>query len=140
LISAVLDTNTLVSGLGWGRSAPARIVDAALEGRFLMVASLALLAELDRVLRYPRLAPVFANPDAIVSRLAEVAVVVAPRRTLRVLADDADNRVLEVAVEAAADFIVTGDRAFLGLDQYEGVEVVAPRAFIDRMRSLPDRG
>ena len=133
MISAVLDTNTLVSGLGWARSTPARVVDAAVQGRFLLVTSLALLAELDRVLRYPRLAPAFPRPEALVALVADMAVVVEPRRTLRVLDDDPDNRVLEVAVEAAVDCIVTGDRRFLALGRYEGVDVVAPRAFLDRL-------
>lgn len=133
MISAVLDTNTLVSGLGWAGSIPARVVDAALEGRFLMVTSPALLAEFDRVLRYPRLASAFSEPDALVTLLTEIAVVVEPRRTLRLLGDEPDNRVLEAAVEASADFIVTGDRAFLTLGQYEGVEIVAPRAFLGHL-------
>lgn len=133
MISAVLDTNTLVSGLGWARSTPARIIDAALEGRFLVVTSPALLAELDQVLRYPRLASAFPEPDTLVALLAEVAVLVGPRRTLRVLGDEPDNRVLEAAVEASADFIVTGDRALLALERFEGVEVVAPRAFLGQL-------
>ncbi|MGH2703783.1 MAG: putative toxin-antitoxin system toxin component, PIN family [Actinomycetota bacterium] len=86
--------------------------------------------------RYPRLTPLFSNPGAIVSLVAEVAEVVAPRRAVRILADDPNNRVLEAAVEASADFIVTGDRAFLNLDRYEGVEVVAPRV-LDRLRPIP---
>jgi len=51
LISAVVDTNVLVSDLGWARSPPAKVVEAMLAGRFLLVSSPSLLAELDAVLR-----------------------------------------------------------------------------------------
>lgn len=45
----VVDTNTLVSGFGWG-GPPSQVVDAVLDGRATLVTSSALLAELARVL------------------------------------------------------------------------------------------
>lgn len=45
----ILDSNVIVSGLGWS-GAPARILDAALDGRLVLVTSPPLLAELRRVL------------------------------------------------------------------------------------------
>ena len=48
----VLDSNVIVSGLGWLGS-PAKILDAALDGRLVLVISPPLLAELRRVLAYP---------------------------------------------------------------------------------------
>jgi len=51
----VADTNVLVSGLGWG-GASAKILDAVRDGRLALVQSPALLAELRRVLAYPKLA------------------------------------------------------------------------------------
>jgi putative PIN family toxin of toxin-antitoxin system len=53
----VLDSNVIVSGLGWsGR--PAIVLDAALDRRLVLVTSPPLLAELRRVLAYPKLAKV----------------------------------------------------------------------------------
>lgn len=119
-------------------------MNGAVAGRFLLVTAPALLEELDRVLRYARLARAFPQPKAIVALVAEIAVLVEPRRRLRVLDDDADNRVLEAAVEATADFIVTGDRGLLALERHEATEIVSPRSFIERLEwSRPpdkDRG
>lgn len=42
MLWAVLDSNTLVSGLGWGGT-PGRVVDHALAGRFLNVTTEVLL-------------------------------------------------------------------------------------------------
>lgn len=103
----MLDTNTLVSGMGWS-GAPARIVDAVLAGELLLVSSPPLLAELARVLEYPKLARVSPDPAAIVERIAVVAELVEPVPTLAVVPDEPDNRVLEAAVEARVDAIVTG--------------------------------
>jgi len=99
-----------------------------LAGRFLLVSSPSLLAELDAVLRYPKLAPVFPQPEAVVDLVGEIAVLVEPRRRLDVLQDEADNRVLEAAAEATADFIVTGDRGLLDLERYGTTVVVTPRS------------
>jgi len=133
LISAVVDTNVLVSDLGWARSPPAKVVEAMLAGRFLLVSSPSLLAELDAVLRYPKLAPVFPQPEAVVDLVGEIAVLVEPRRRLDVLQDEADNRVLEAAAEATADFIVTGDRGLLDLERYGTTVVVTPRSFLKHL-------
>jgi len=56
----VLDSNVIVSGLGWS-GPPARILDAALDGRLVLVTSPPLLAELRRVRGYPKLAKVIAR-------------------------------------------------------------------------------
>jgi len=133
LISAVVDTNVLVSGLGWARSPPAKVVEAMLAGRFLLVSSPSLLAELDAVLRYPKLAAVFPQPEAVVDLVGEIALLVEPRRRLDVLQDEADNRVLEAAAEATADFIVTGDRGLLDLERYGTTVVVTPRSFLEHL-------
>ncbi len=133
MISAVVDTNVLVSDLGWARSPPAKVVEAMLAGRFLLVSSPSLLAELDAVLRYPKLAAVFPQPEAVVDLVGEIAVLVEPRRRLDVLQDEADNRVLEAAAEATADFIVTGDRGLLDLERYGTTVVVTPRSFLEHL-------
>ena len=71
MIAVVLDTNTLVSGLGWS-GPPSVIVDAVLAGELLLVSSPLLLSELERVLAYPKLAPVFPDPAATVGRIRTV--------------------------------------------------------------------
>ncbi len=107
MIVVVLDTNTLVSSLGWS-GPPARILDAVLAGQLVLASSPALLAELERVLAYPKLARVFPDPEGLVARLRTVVYLVEPTFELAVVADEPDNRVLEAAVAVRADAIVTG--------------------------------
>jgi putative PIN family toxin of toxin-antitoxin system len=106
---AVLDTNTLVSGLGWG-GVPGHVVDAALAGSFEIVTSRALLEELRRVLHYPKLATVVADTDEIVDLLALASFLVEPTETVDLVRDPDDNRVVEVAIAGRADVIVTRRR------------------------------
>lgn len=124
----VLDSNVIVSGLGWS-GPPARIVDAALEGRFALLTSEPLLAELRRVLAYPKLAKVIDDAERLVDLVAESGEVVQTSSVLAVVDDESDNRVLEAAVDGDADYIVSGDDDLLGLGSFQGIPIVTPGKF-----------
>jgi uncharacterized protein len=125
---AVLDTNVIVSGLGWS-GAPAAILDAVSDDRLVLVTSAPLLAELRRVLEYPRLAKVIQGGAQLADLVAASGVVVAPNRVLTVVRDDDDNRVLEAAIEGAADYIVSGDTDLLDLGSFQGIPIITPGEF-----------
>ncbi len=56
--------------------------------------------------------------------IAKVAEVVKPKEALGVLSDEADNRILECAVEANANLIVSGDKHLLKLKKHEEIGIV----------------
>lgn len=128
-LRVVLDSNVIVSGLGWS-GPPARIVDAALDGRLELLTSRALLTELRRVLAYPKLAKVIDSAEQLVDLVEASSVVVHPVGVLEVVDDESDNRVLEAAVEGAADYIVSGDAHLLGLGSFQGIPIMAPGQFV----------
>lgn len=120
----VLDTSVLVSAFGW--KGPERSVyRLCWEAELQMVTSAALLAELEQVLGYPKFNLEPAEIEAVLADVRSTAVLVAPDRSVRAVPDDpADDRVLECALEAGADWIVSGDRHLLDLDSFEGIPVV----------------
>ena len=63
--------------------------------------------------------------------ISELAVMVAPRRRLRIVKDDPDNRIIECALAGHADAIVTGDRALLALREYKGVRIISLREYLE---------
>jgi len=134
VIAVVLDTNTLVSALGWS-GPPSVILDSVLAGELLLVSSPLLLDELERVLAYPKLAAVFPNPAGIAGRIRAVANMVEPGFTLAVVADEPDNRVLEVAVEGRTDAVVTGDTGLLALGVYDGIPIMLATRFLEWRQS-----
>lgn len=127
----VLDTNTLVSAIGW-EGPPARILRACRAGQFSLITSPPLLDELTRVLTYPKLRLVAQHPDLpeILKWLHAPEQVVIPRRTVHIIpVDPSDNRVLEVAVEGKADAIISGDEHIFGLKIFEEIPILTPAAF-----------
>ena len=125
----VLDTNVVVSGLGWS-GPPAAIIDAVTAGELTLLSSPALIAELRRVLSYSKLAKVFANPNAIADLVVSVSVQVLTSTQLQVVGDDSDNRVVEAALDGGADYVVSGDDDLLSLGSFEGIPIVTSAAFI----------
>ena len=59
------------------------------------------------------------------------ARLVAPTQTLNILADEPDNRILECALAADADFIVTGDHAMLALRRVGDTRIVSLSDYLD---------
>ena len=145
-LKVVLDTNVLVSGLISNQGPPRQIVDAWLEGRFTLVTSLYLVEELAHVLTYPRIAERIRldepEVDTILAALLSEAEM-APgelelpgvtrdlKKPLRFPLHRKDDPVVACAVEGDAGYIVSGDQDLLVLGEYEGIEVVTPRRFVE---------
>ena len=79
---------------------------------------------------YPKLARVFPAPAGIVGRIRAVAELVEPAFALAVVPDEPDNRVLEAAVEARVEAVVTGDAGLLTLGGYDGIPIMAAAQFV----------
>lgn len=48
--------------------------------------------------------------------------------------DPEDNKFFECAVALQADWIVSGDKAFIAVGNYMAIQVVSPKDFLDRYR------
>jgi putative PIN family toxin of toxin-antitoxin system len=109
-IRVVLDTNVVVSAHlndeGYERS----VLDLALSGKLRMFVSEAILGEYASVLRRPkfRLKPRSVSHSLLLLRAA--ARVVAPYAQINVARDPGDNRFLECAEAAKADYLITGNK------------------------------
>jgi predicted nucleic acid-binding protein len=65
-------------------------------------------------------------------RITAVADFIEPRQSVDVIKDDpSDNRILECAVAARSDYVVTGDRHLLALGQFGHCKIVKPADFTE---------
>ena len=124
----VLDTNVIVSGLNFPGN-ERLVLELALRGRFELCLSPFILKEVAGVLGR-KFDWTEERSSQALRALGDAATVVEPRRLPEVVeGGHADNRILECAVEASADYLVTGDRRhLLPLQEHEGVRILnAPR-------------
>ncbi len=130
MLRVTADTNILVSGVVYRRGKPYDLLRMALEGSISLTVSQHILDEMTGVL-----ARKFdATPEEIAEAariVLDAARVVAPAVRLDVIAEDpADNRILECAVAAGSDYIVTGDKHLLRLGSYDSIKILTVSGFL----------
>ena len=135
IITAVLDTNVLVSGL-IGSGVPRQVVEAGLQGQYRLVTSLYLVQELAHVLSYPRIRRRLHLQDDQVQAilagvLAHAKVVPGAIELPGITRDPKDDTVVACAVEGEAAYIVSGDDDLLTLGVVRGIAVITPRHFAE---------
>ena len=136
----VLDTNVLVSGLRSRNGASYAVLDLVGRGLFDLHLSVPLVFEYEDVLMREvagRFVPA-STVDAVLDFHCAVArqhrIYFLWRPALR---DPGDDMVLELAVAAQADFVVTHNlRDFSGVDRF-GLRAVPPRSFLAEIGASP---
>ena len=124
----VLDTNVIVSGLNFPGN-ERMVLELALRGRFQLFLSWFILGEVSGVLTR-KFGWDQERAVRAISALQSAATTIEPPRLAEVIeGGHADNRILECAVAANADYLVTGDRRhLLPLGEHRGAGIVnAPR-------------
>jgi putative PIN family toxin of toxin-antitoxin system len=112
MLRAVLDVNVLISAVLSPRGTPARLLLAWQAGAFELIVSPALLAELSRALRYPKLARLIPRPDAdaFVAWVARSAVLAAdPDKPPAIRSADPNDDYLVALAAAEHAVLVSGD-------------------------------
>jgi putative PIN family toxin of toxin-antitoxin system len=141
----VLDANVIVSGIAryaYGHTSPSRALLEAVDGRYTLITSAAILAEVEVALSRAYFGDRFderylAEILAEIQGVAEKAELT--QRVYGVATHWQDELVLSTALSAAADFLVTGDRELLGLEHPYVFRIIHPNEFLQVLqRDLAD--
>jgi len=135
-VRVVLDTNVLLSGLMFPEGTPGRIVTAWVEARFEVAFSLDRLAEIGRVLEYPKIRRKLGWDDEQIELFIKqlyirAEVVELGPISVEVPRDPGDAPILATLATAKADVLVTGDGDLLALSDKYPVET--PVEFVRRL-------
>ena len=132
----VIDTNVFVSGL-LGSPVSRSVIEAWLDGHFVLVLSSQLLSELLDVFSRPKISRHISvdRQQILLNSLLNHAEFVVPVEQIAICRDPKDDIFLNVAVAAQAQFLVTNDNDFLEDDvlkdsmQRLGVRIITPMDF-----------
>ena len=128
----VLDSNIVVSACLTPQGASATIVELALLGYFTLCISQEVLSEYQEVLARPKFSRELERIKTVLEGIEETSAVIVPRQRLTLSSDEEDNRLLECAQAAKADFLVTGNRKhFPG--RMDEVRILSPREFLTEL-------
>jgi putative PIN family toxin of toxin-antitoxin system len=128
----VLDTNVVVSALLFRDGRLSWLREAWEAGRFVPMVSAETIAELARVLGYPRFKLSGDEAKNLLAAYMEQAEAVGEvRRSVRIpkCRDEDDRAFLRLAYAARADVLVTGDKDLLAVAAASRIPVLAPEAF-----------
>lgn len=130
---AVLDTNVLLSALRGGRTRA--VLRHLIASRFQLVTSPARSRELRTVLarREWREALDPADCRELLAIITEAGLIVHPTERITVCRDPEDTALLECALAARVDCLVTGDHDLLDLNPFRGIAILRPTEFLQRL-------
>ncbi len=132
MLRVVIDTNVYLSAILFGGK-PEEIIDLAREGEIEVFISKPILVEIERILKEK-----FNQPETriqqIILDVKSITTFTNPKITINEIKEfEADNRILECAVQGKVDYLITGDAKHLQpLKEYKGIKVLSPADFLTK--------
>lgn len=129
-MKVVLDTNIYISAILFGGNCE-EILKLAVQGAFDLVISKSIISEIESVLK-EKFRWSKTQVSETIAYIRDITEVMNPNIALSVIKKDpSDNKILECAVAAGADYIVTGDRNhLLPIKEYKGIKILNPVEFL----------
>jgi len=127
----VLDTNILVSALGWDGN-ERKVLLATLSDDVDLVLSDEIISEMLQVLSYEKLSHIPEDKIGLfLEIIMETAMIIETTSKLAIIKEDPmDNRILECAIDGGAEYIISGDKHLLNLKEYEGIKILKAKEFL----------
>ena len=132
-IKLVLDTNTYISAILFGGK-PESLISLARERAVDIFISDKILNELNRIFKckfgWSNEQLFFLNKS-----INKITHFVVPTEKIDIIkAHNSDNRILECAIEAKANYIISGDKHhILPLKNYRSIQILSVSQFLDRL-------
>ena len=135
----VIDTNVLISAL-IGKGYSKQILKEIFINRniFLCISDIC-LEEFEKVLAYKHLAKyqgIQAEGKILPDGIKTFGIIYNPSTNLTILKDSSDNKFLELALEAKADYLITGNKLHFTQKEYLGIKIKSPKEFWEELKHL----
>lgn len=133
-MKAVIDTNVFISSFLSPAGAPRRIIDLWKTGHLEICLCAEILEEYVDVLSRFGLAGERELKELLDLFRTKIGIrFVAIENIVEAVQEDpADNKFIECAVKAAAEYIISGDKHLRKLGSYEGIVILSPNEFLER--------
>ncbi len=135
MIKVIVDTNIFVSGTLW-KGAPHKVLDLWFEGKFKLVVSVEIVNEYEAVL-----SKLLNHQQDLVGRILETVRMyseyVQPVKLPKPICRDPNDEIfLEAALAGKVDYIISGDKDLLVLNNIVNLKIINSRQFLDAIGSL----
>ncbi len=137
MIKIIIDTNVLVSATFWEGEAY-KIMQLIEQKKVQCFLSKEILKEYNEVMHSDEIIEKAEEKHlsikSTIIKIIEMCEIVEPKRKIDAVKEDSeDNKIIECAVEAQVDYIVTYDRRhLLKLKEFEGIKIISPTEFMKK--------
>lgn len=128
----VVDTNVFISGVLFGGN-PQKVIEAWLNKKYIFCLSPELKAEILNKLQGKFLISI-STLQTIQKALETKTEKYIPKKKILICKDPTDNFLLELADEAQADYLISGDKLVLKLKQYNKTKILSPKNFLKLLK------
>ncbi len=128
----VLNSNIFISFLISHQPPISTILDLWAKGELVVYYSAEILEELETALKYPKIRELVSGLEAesLIDAVKIMGILVVPTKKIEICRDKKDNKYLEVSLESASKFLISGDKDLLALGKFENTSIVSPRVFV----------
>jgi len=133
MLKVILDTNIIISGLLKTSSNCRKIINKLSENKFTLIISPTILEEFIDVTSRPKFHKIINRETAekLMELIKNQAFFVNPSKKVSIIKNDLDdNMFLEAALEASANFIISGDEDLLALGAFHKTKIIPPKEFL----------
>jgi putative PIN family toxin of toxin-antitoxin system len=137
MIRVVFDTSVMISALLW-EGLPNKLLGLVKLGGIRLHTSFKILVELEEVLDRKkfreRIQRLGTTVDELVKGVETIMEIYSIEDEPKVIKEDPeDNKFLACAVSTGANYIISGDKHLLNLASYQGVGILTPRRFYEKV-------
>jgi len=133
-LKVVIDTNVIISAPLSKENSPAKIFELLLIEEITNYTSEEIIKEIKGVFKREKIKSKLSlgKINFITENFRESSRIVKPHTKLNVIKEDpSDNKILECAETANADFIISGDMHLRALISYGNIRIVSPKDFLE---------
>lgn len=136
MIKIVLDTNVIISGLGWGGN-PKKIVNFWKTGKIILCISAKVLNEYIEVLERNIIPANDYKWFILLIEEKKNIKIVKPKEHFDIVKEDPDDNIfLDCGVAGNVKYIITGDDHLLNLKEFKGIKILSPSKFLEKYKKV----
>ena len=127
----VADTNIFISSFFWGGT-PRKVMERIIDGKDKLFVCKEILQEAASVMARPKFNVSREYIIRFINSIEEIANYVTITGIVKqICRDSEDDKILECALLANADYIITGDADLLILKEFQGIKIITANEYIN---------
>ncbi|HMF30177.1 MAG TPA: putative toxin-antitoxin system toxin component, PIN family [Candidatus Lokiarchaeia archaeon] len=135
----VVDTNILISALGWKDGKEYQILMKCFQNELTLIVSPEILEEFSRVALRPKFKFTADEINEFKDKILETCEITIPETVINVITEDTeDNRILEAACSGNASFIISGNKRVLDVGEYQNIKILRSSEFLKFLKDKPE--